>query len=367
LEAQELKDYLLEDTERILKLLEDSGFHSFSVSSGEIRCALPDGDNGQSVSVRLEEMIPASIFSRDSYHSDLFGMLQQVRDESFADVMAYIHAKFGISRKYHKQKFDLLSPLMSLYSGESAKTIKTNKLYESSILSRYIHLPHINLIQEGIDPSVIDKFRICFDPQQSRIIFPHYDWKEPDKIAGVVGRTTMDAELARKLDVPKYWNYISGYLKRLNLYGYLIGRDTIAKQRMMVIFEGEKSVLKQYTYTHGEGYSVSVGGHEISEEQIEFISKEVPTDVEIVVAFDQDVITNPVVFAPIVRQLMDLTLTKKVSVITDKLGLLKSKQAPVDNYFEVWDYLLDQRITVNETYARKLEREAEKLKEKKHD
>lgn len=38
MQARELKIYLLEDTGRIYKLLEEFGFHDMWLNSGEIRC-----------------------------------------------------------------------------------------------------------------------------------------------------------------------------------------------------------------------------------------------------------------------------------------------------------------------------------------
>ena len=71
------------------------------------------------------------------------------------------------------------------------------------------------------ETKVIKQFNIGYSLKDERIIFPHYDWSETDKIVGIQGRITgIDDNVAKALGVPKYWNFINGYKKHLNLYGY---------------------------------------------------------------------------------------------------------------------------------------------------
>lgn len=113
---------------------------------------------------------------------------------------------------------------------------------------------------------------------------------------------------------------------------------------MIILFEAEKSVLKQFTITKGEGYSVALGGHSISEEQVEFILKNTPGDCEVVLAFDKDVITDPDFgeegFKEIANKFKPF---RKVSYICDKYNVLGEKDSPIDKGIKLWNVLLDFR------------------------
>ena len=102
--------------------------------------------------------------------------------------------------------------------------LETNKMYNKNILNSYAPYPHEELILEGISPRACTKFSIHTDMKDERLLFPHYDWNEYDKIVGIQGRKiNMDTYTARALGVPKYINYISGYRKESN---YICGTTT---------------------------------------------------------------------------------------------------------------------------------------------
>lgn len=343
--AAELKRYMVQDSERIVRVLEAANFHSIKIFGDEIRCAVPQGDNPTAVSIKLnDELFATSFTTKVPYHGDLLGLFQNVRAENFHQTMSFIHAMLGLSNDYTKpiQTTNLLDELTSLYqNGDKEFKDITNKLYPRSILSQYIMLPHENIINEGIAPRILKRFDICFDPVDSRILFPHYDWKQTDMIAGITGRTTMNIELIEKLGVNKYFNYIKGYKKTANLYGWKQSAKTVHEKKIVIIFEAEKSVLKQHTFERGNGFAVSVGGHEVSDVQIKFLIENTSTDTEIVFAFDNDIVREQI------DEFADQTKKfRKTSLIIDNEGLLSEKDAPIDKGYEVWRELFRTRTIV---------------------
>src|SRR5690606_9701134 len=89
--------------------------------------------------------------------------------------------------------------------------------------------------------------------------------------------------------IPKYFNFIKGYKKMYNLYGFSHAVQNLEESKMLVIFEAEKSTQKQFSMTRNKGYSCSVGGHELSDIQVQIILQNTPADTEVVIAFDKDV------------------------------------------------------------------------------
>ena len=358
MQARELKLYLLEDTDRIYKLLEEFGFHAMWLNSEEIRCATPNGTNRTSVSIKLVEELYATSFDDElGYRGDLLGLLQEAGDTTFANVMRRAHSAFGL--KYDgkvSKKIDLLKNVRRFKRGNS-QPIEVKK-YDRSILEQYIKKPHASMIEEAISPDVLDMYDIRYDVRRDRVIFPHFDWEDKDKVVGIQGRTTLSSELAKELNVPKYWNYITGYRKSNNLYSFSFNKENIEKNKMIILFEGEKSVLKQATIERGKGYAVALGGHEISEQQKNFILKNTSEDVEVVIAFDKDIMENQPNTGNYniendENELGELELAckmfskfRKTSYVYDKYGILNEKDSPIDRGVKRWSYLLNNRIEV---------------------
>jgi DNA primase len=350
-DAKQIKDYLLDDSDRIVKLLEDCGFHDLTIQSNEIRCAAPERENGSAVRVKLVEGLPATDFGDVSpYRGDILGLVQRTLNLEFVPALRYIAELFGlvVGRK-KTNRVDLLAPLKALYKGANTLEIKENELHNKSILNEYVAIAHEYMLREGVSPSVLRQFDVRFDVAQSRIIFPHYDWKQTDKVVGITGRTTFDSDLIKLLDIPKYWNYIKGYSKMNNLYGWKQIADQNRELDKLIIFEAEKSVQKEFTLNRGQGSSVSIGGHELSEQQIKFILGHTGSDCEIIFAYDKDVTTtenlHPTEFLE--GQVKRFSGLRNVSFIYDKNNILGPKDSPVDKGFKVWNFLLKYRTKLN--------------------
>lgn len=342
MQAKELKLYLLEDTDRIYKLLEEFGFHDMWLNSEEIRCATPNGSNRTSVVVKLAEELYATSFDDEfNYRGDLFGLLQEADDTTFVNVMRRAHKVLGL--RYDgkvSKKLDLLKDIRRYRRGRD-RDVEIKK-YDKKMLNQFIKKPHASMISEAISPSVLDMFDIRYDVRRDRIVFPHFNWDD-GSLVGIQGRTTLPSDLAKELNVVKYLNLIKGYRKSSNLYGFHLSKSNLDSANMLIIFEGEKSVLKQFTQEGGKGYSVALGGHDISSTQSKIILKHTPVDVEIVIAFDKDVMSDE---GYLIEQCRKFSRLRKTSYILDKYDILEGKDAPIDRGHKRWSYLLKNRVEV---------------------
>lgn len=343
LEAKELKEYIAEDSSRIVNILEALDMHDiWTANDNEIRCALPDHDNRSSVAVKIDQDLFTAIYSMD-FNGDLIGAVELIKGSDFKTAVKFIHSVLGLSNKRGEKKFDPLKLLRRFVTGKSLRDSSPNRLYDESILNKFIMLPHKNILEEGISPEVTEQFKICYDPEQSRIIFPHFDWEKSDKVVGIKGRTTLSDEEIELIGVPKYWNYINGYQKTENLYGWNLAKENVYKTRVLILFEGEKSVLKQSTMNGNKSNSVALGGHTLSEDQVSFILKNTPIDCEIVIAFDKDVMEQKDYLKEQAERFLPY---RKASYIYDKFGILGEKDSPIDKGYKIWNYLLKYRIPV---------------------
>lgn len=361
--AVELKKYIAEDISRIVTVLEFYKCHSINFRDDEIRCSAPDGDNSTAVAVKTYDQLYAVYYSDSNpYQGDLIGLCQHFGKEKFKQTMVNLHALFGLSLNGEKvtiNKKDSTVLIEKYVNKEKRRerfkdTDQGNKKYDESILNEFLPYPHEELFQEAVLPKVANKFHIGFDTRKNRITFPHYDWEDTDKIVGIQGRIVgMTSEEANMIGVPKYWNYIKGYKKSRNLYGWKFAKDNLSESGKLFIFESEKSVLKQFSFTNGKGYSVAVGGHEISDQQVAFIESNTSPECEIIIAFDKDIMKNEEYLKKCCRKFK----YRRASYLYDWIDngkILREKDSPIDHTYKVFKVLYEYRRGVN-WYNKKLD------------
>ena len=358
MQAKELKKYLSEDTDRIVKVLEHFNFHNIWLRNDELRCATPTGDNNTSVSIRVDEELFSSSYSDlKPYHGDIYGLIEVHSNKTFVDIIRDIHTMFSlpIVGNKNKKKIDMLADFRPYMNRRRVKSNEDNKKFNRDILNKYMPRDHVSMLEEAISPKVLRQFDVRFDAKREQIIMPHYDWKEHDYVVGIKSRITMDGETAEEFGVSKYTNIIKGYKKTNNLYGWHLAHEHVNDKKMLIIFESEKSVMKHFTIERGDGFSVSTGGHDrLSLEQKRFIVQNTGLETEIVFAFDKDISTQaiegeakkgePTQFIQDVCK--DIATFRKVSFIYDRFGLLQEKDSPIDRGLRIWKFLLSDRMTV---------------------
>lgn len=354
--AQSVKDYLKEDLQRVEKLLEEVGCHGMWRTGDEIRCAPPDSTSHTAIAVNIDTMYCCWYKQDDTFRGDILSLVQLLRKEPFPESFRFVKGLFGLGGSFKKEdKKDLLSVFKEIRKQHRViKDINEIEIpkFGMETLRDFIMLPHINLFYEGIMPQTAELFNVGYDDVLGRIIFPHFSWDDKDAIVGITGRTTLDKSVLKEMKVPKYWNYIKNYKKSYNLYGFSHSIPFIIKNNMIVIFEAEKSVLKNHTNTRNEGYSCAVGGHEISPVQVQLILANTPPSVEVVIAFDRDIQDmtdddgNPKGEQYLINMCKKFSKYRKTSYIWDDDNLLGEKDSPIDKGLKVWNHLLQCRKTL---------------------
>lgn len=358
MKADEFKDYLKDDIDRIRKVMESVGIHRIWETGEELRGAPEDSQNHTAISVNTSTLYSQYYKRDETLRTDIIGLVQHLRKETFKETFGYLTSLFGLSAgKYVKEdKIDPLARFKGIRK-QSKPVVDIDEIevpkFGMEALSDFIMLPHIDLFYEGIMPQTAEIFKICYDPNMDRYLFPHFNFDDKDAIVGITGRTTRSKEEIEQLMIPKYWNYVKGYKKMYNLYGFSHSIEFVKKYGMLVIFEAEKSVLKNWSQTRNEGYSCSVGGHEISSFQVNLLMRYLPTDIEVVIAFDSDIMrmtdkeTGELVGEDYLKkQAMKFSKYRKASYIYDEGGLLGDSESPIDQGYKVFHQLLENRRIV---------------------
>ena len=172
------------------------------------------------------------------------------------------------------------------------------------------------------------KFGLAYSYKKKRIIIPIRYWLTGE-LVGINARTTV--ENYQELGIPKYF-ITPTYKKSQNIYGLWENYDDIIKEGRVVVFEGEKSVLKRDSL--GDATCVAIQGHSLSDEQARIL---IGLNVEIIFAMDSDVSEEEVRFL-----CNKVAMGRKVSYVYDDYHLLNDKESIADRP-ELYSMMLSMR------------------------
>lgn len=346
----ELKRYIYEQN-KIQDILEELGCHDIKYNEQKEywSAAQPDGDNPQGVNIRNNEYLNYRSFSRGVDYEDgkdLISLVEIIKKLSFINAIKYLHNILKLPFEFNKKedkpqkKFDPLSVFKRvLRSSRNFVNVDDIHVLDDNLLNDFVPMLHIDWFREGIMPWTREKFKLAYSYRHKRVIIPLRYWATGE-LLGFNQRTTV--ENYEEFNIKKYF-ITPTYPKALNLYGLYENYDSIQKAGYVVIAESEKSVLKRDSF--GDGTVVALSGKSISDEQVRIL---IGLNVEIVIGLDKDVDVNEV------RHMCEkFRNIRKVSYIHDFMGILGSKDAPMDASNKDYQFLFESRIVYDRSEQRK--------------
>ena len=331
MDACALKEYIITNN-YVSDILNNLNCHNIREYSQDIRAGLPTKCNTTSISINKGSLKTKVYTSDKNISGDIFTLTMNLKQFTFSETLKYLHNVFNLPFTKFIKKDSKLDPLDIFRSVKpNYNSTKDFKLYDETILNNYITAPNLWFLKEGITPSVQNQFKIGFSPEHQRISIPHRYWTgEENDYLGVMGRTiNKDYDI---LQIPKYLPLVKFY-KSLNLYGLQENYKHIQENGIVIIFEGEKSVLKMNSWKLP--YAVAVGCHDISPIQQQIL---VGLNVEICIAFDVGI---PESF--IKNHCKIFKNMRRTSYIFDTDDLLDKKMSPVDKKLNTFKYLFNNR------------------------
>jgi DNA primase len=338
MDALDLKQHII-NNDLIFTVLDGLKCHSIKAYPREFRAGLPNHSNPTAISVK-KESLGVKIYSLEKeVKGDIFTLVMQLKDCSFKKAIKFVHEVLNIpytifSKPKEEEKKDILQIFKKMTKNQNHYSNQL-KIYDEKMLNKYINLPNIWWIREGITPDVQEKFKLGYSPYDHRITIPQRWWcgGENDYI-GCKGRTILeDYDL---LGVAKYMALTTNFYKTLNIYGLQENYQSIQELGEVIVFEGEKSVLKMATWKYNN--AVAILGHELSQEQINIL---IGLDVDICLAFDKDVKEE------FVREsCKKFNRLRRLTYIYDKDDILSNKMSPVDKKKRTFDFLYKHRIKI---------------------
>lgn len=210
-------------------------------------------------------------------------------------------------------------------------TVSSNPLLPFNVMEQFYYkgkpLPYNNWISEGISYNVQYKHGVGYDIATNRIVFPIKD--KDGNIVGVKGRIIDDSS-------DKKYLYLYKCNNGIELFNFWNSVDEIIKEKIVYIFESEKSCLQAETF--GIRNTVALGSSEISDTQVKRI-KLLGLDIDPVLCYDKGLDKD------IIKKSVDKFGNRRVYLMEDDSGYLKDKESPTDRGLEVWNSLVDNCIS----------------------
>ena len=197
--------------------------------------------------------------------------------------------------------------------------------------------------QEGISYNTMLKYDIRFDPINNCIVIPNYDIE--GKLISIRGRY-FEGDAKYKPII--YNGQVLSHPSSLSLYGLHIVKDEVKRQKKVIIFEGEKSVLKMNTLYGKNNIAVATLGKNISNQQIKLLTKLGVQ--EVILAYDADYQTYDEMDKKrkeYIRLAKPLSTFFNVCILMDMdLNLLHYKDSPIDQGKDVFEKIFKNRLYI---------------------
>lgn len=279
---------------------------------------------------------------------DIFSLLQKMKKLRGQDINLKDAINLSGVEDNNEVPAEILSDLEYLRKlKNSSSTLRPEtevRILDSAIMDRYtFNLTGIDpWIKEGISVDALKKFNIKYDSTINAIIIPNLDHN--GNLIGVRGRFYGENAPAKYMPV-KVGNEFLSHPTGKFLYGYYENKQTIREKGIVVIFEGEKSVLKMETYYPGNNIGLATAGKKITLDQLNSLLK---LNVhEVVLAYDKDYRTPEERKAKLEEYEKITQLIKpyfRVSIIMDYGNDLWYKDSPIDKGKATFDDLMKNRI-----------------------
>lgn len=320
----EIKEYLLNNEDKLINLLEEIGLTNIHKRGNEIRCAREEGGNPTGIRIKLNEKLSFSNYI-ENISGDIFSLVGYKNNcddfpKNFRFVCNFLNIN-GTFKKVEKPK---------IFGGFFEKIHKDNniieneiKTYPLSILDEFELLPNEMFQKDGISLHTQNKFKIGYDWWTHRIIIPEFNCE--GELVGITGRYNGDGY--RDDDVPKYFPIIE-FEKSKILFGYSQNYNELINNNVW-LFESQKSVMRMDSF--GVHNCLALGGKFISPIQIKYIQNLNPKSV--ILALDEGVSKEEILKACENLKSKNVFNKYKVGYLFDEYNefLIKgSKDSPAD-------------------------------------
>ena len=218
-------------------------------------------------------------------------------------------------------------------------------IYNKELINFFEDYIYRGWLDEGISIKSMEKYYIRYSVSREQVIIPHFDID--GNLIGIRGRNLNDFALLNGKYMPvkiegKFYSHPLSY----NLYGLNFTKESIARKKIVFIFEGEKSTLLSDSWYDENSVAVSTCGNKLNKFQVNLLMKLGVR--EAIICYDRmnkDRYDDSY-FNKLYSLCKKYSNYMNFSFIYDRNCILEYKAAPVDSGKETFEKLLQQRVVV---------------------
>ena len=324
-----LQNKIVERPEYIEQLLDSMGFEHIQDKGEYYSCQNIGGDNPSAIAI-YKDNLHYENFSHGS-SGNLLTLVMETKRCSFPESIKYTAKVLGIKG----QNIQIVLPFGGFYKDiikSESDNILDMKHYSEVDLPPADSLSY-KFLKDGVSLQTQVKMGIRYSHEDDAVLIPIYDVNH--ELVGCKGRNNDP-----NVSIDKRWFMYIPYKKSNIVYGLDVNCASIFQKQIAIVFEAEKSVMQAISFEMNLG--LAIGGHNFSKSQVKQL-KMLNTK-EIIVAFDQDLEEEEIIYECKKLKIDTECYSNKVSYIYDREGryLPKgSKMSPSDKGRDVFIELLN--------------------------
>lgn len=283
---------------------------------------------------------------------NIFTLIEKVnslrnKNIKFSEILNFILNKTNIDSSLLSFENNEYKKISDKYSKK--KRTPDLEFFDNNILNIFDKHYPVEWLAEGISRKSMDEYNILYSISRNKIIIPHYNIE--GKLIGIRGRA-LDKDEAenfgkyKPVEIEGKWY---NHPLSSNLYGLNISKDGIKKKKKVIVFEGEKSVIK-YNDFFQDNISCAACGSSFNKSQLKILLSNFDLE-EIIIAFDKEYQNynsekGRNYFHKLENICKKYSNYCNFSFIFDKEKLLKEKDSPIDRGKNIFLELYERRIKV---------------------
>ncbi len=267
------------------------------------------------------------------------------QDISYGEALDYLR-RFVVVKEHMgpRPSYDEYAPIW-----QKKEDIITLPEYPNTTLDMFVPFSHPLWEEEDIPAETQKRFDIRFSYEQNKIIIPHRDIN--GRLVGIRSRAIDEEDLAfGKYRPAQIGQTMFNHQLGFNLYGLWEHRAAIKAFGCAIIYEGEKSVLKDDAFYGKYSVAVATCGSQLNRFQLALLFRKLFVS-NITLAYDKE---YDLPFSPEGKAYRQKLIEKcerykdfaNFYYIFDEKGLLDKKDAPCDKGKEVLEKLKERKIKI---------------------
>lgn len=237
--VDKLNDYLIDNVDAIVEILQELGFENIHQKKNEIRCSWEPGSNPSATVINVKTLLFYCFSNGEK--GNLISLIMLRLKKGFPQSLKWAAELLGLEKSKLESKVKIKPVFNGFFKRMIHEDTEENNLlktYDLNKLEPYSgKLSHL-FAQDGINYDTQRFFQVGYDNISNRITIPQ--WSIEGELVGIMGRLNVSQVEPDEMR----WLPIIPCQRGHTLYGYHFNYAEINKKRYCFIGESEKFVMQ---------------------------------------------------------------------------------------------------------------------------